>query len=260
MSSKKDKFNRKDTFYMSLALNLARQRKGLTGSNPSVGCIIVKNDQIISYGQTGIYGYPHAEQNAIKNCKRNLIDSSIYVSLEPCSHYGKTPPCTNQIIKSKIKKVYFSINDVDFRSSDKAKKILNKKKIIVRKFLLKKQALKFYKNYFFSKKKDLPYVVGKIACSKDNYINTKNKIITNEESRKVSHLLRYKNQGILITSKTLNSDNSRLTCRINGLEKFSPKRFILDKFLKTNKKSYIVNSAKNINTYFFYTKGNKKKN
>ena len=107
MSSRKDRFNQKDNFYMSLALNLARQRKGLTGSNPSVGCIIVKNDKIISYGQTGISGYPHAEYNAINNCKHNLKNSSLYVTLEPCSHYGKTPPCTNQIIKSKIKKVYF---------------------------------------------------------------------------------------------------------------------------------------------------------
>tara|TARA_Y100000590_G_scaffold406572_1_gene495992 strand:- start:30 stop:1130 length:1101 start_codon:yes stop_codon:yes gene_type:complete len=257
MSSRKDRFNRKDTFYMSLALNLARQRKGLTGSNPSVGCVIVKNDKVISYGQTGITGYPHAEYNAIKNCKYNLKNSSLYVTLEPCSHYGKTPPCTNLIINSKIKKVYFSVNDTDIRSSDKAKKILNKKKIVVKRFLLKKHALSFYKNYFYSKKKQLPYVVGKIACSKDKYIDVKNKIITNEQSRKVSHLLRYTNQGILISSKTLNLDNSKLTCRISGIEKNSPSRIILDKYLKTNKKSYIVNSAKNINTYFFYNKGNK---
>ncbi len=257
MSSRKDRFNQKDIFYMSLALNLARQRKGLTGSNPSVGCVIVKNDKIISYGQTGITGYPHAEYNAIKNCKYNLKNSSLYVTLEPCCHYGKTPPCTNQIIKSKIKKVYFSVNDIDIRSSKKAQNILRKKKIIVKKFLLKKESIKFYKNYFYSKKKRLPYVVGKIACSKDKYIDVKNKIITNEQSRMVSHLLRYKNQGILISSKTLNLDNSKLTCRISGIEKYSPSRIILDKFLNSNKKSYIVNTAKNINTYFFYYKGKK---
>jgi len=257
MSSRRDRFNQRDTFYMSLALNLARQRKGLTGPNPSVGCVIVKNDKIISYGQTGISGYPHAEYNAIKNCKHNLKNSSLYVTLEPCSHYGKTPPCTNQIIKSKIKKVYFSVNDIDVRSSKKAKKILNKRKIIVKKFLLKNHGLKFYKNYFYSKTKQLPYVIGKIACSKDKYIYAKNKIITNEQSRKVSHLLRYENQGILISSKTLNLDNSKLTCRISGIEKYSPSRIILDKFLKTNKKSFIVKTAKDINTYFFYNKGHK---
>ena len=88
MSSKKDKYNSKDTFYMSLALNLARQRLGFTGTNPPVGCVIVKKDKIISFGQTGTKGRPHAEYNAIKNCTENLKNSTMYVSLEPCSHYG----------------------------------------------------------------------------------------------------------------------------------------------------------------------------
>ena len=105
MSTKKDKFNHKDHFYMNLALNLARERLGLTGENPSVGCVIVKNDEVISFGQTGLNGIPHAEYNAIKSCKKNLKGSKIYVSLEPCTHYGKTPPCTELIIKHKIKEV-----------------------------------------------------------------------------------------------------------------------------------------------------------
>ncbi|MDC0653667.1 hypothetical protein OAP34_00635 [Candidatus Pelagibacter sp.] len=92
MSTKRDKFTKKDTKYMSLALNLARARHGLTGPNPSVGCVIVKNDVIISIGQTGYSGRPHAEYNAIKNSIDNLDGSKMYVSLEPCSHYGKTPP------------------------------------------------------------------------------------------------------------------------------------------------------------------------
>ena len=99
MSTKKDKFNRKDHFYMNLALNLARERLGLTGENPSVGCVIVKNNEVISFGQTSLNGIPHAEYNAIKSCKKNLKGAKIYVTLEPCTHYGKTPPCTNIIIK-----------------------------------------------------------------------------------------------------------------------------------------------------------------
>ena len=87
---------------MNIAINLAKDRIGLTGANPSVGCVIVKNDKIISLGQTSFNGRPHAEFNAIKNSTSNLKNSTIYVSLEPCSHYGKTPPCTNEIIKSKI--------------------------------------------------------------------------------------------------------------------------------------------------------------
>ncbi len=109
MSTRKDKFNQRDRFFMNLALNLARERTGLTGENPSVGCVIVKNDELVSIGQTGINGRPHAEYNAIKSSKFNLKGSKLYVSLEPCTHYGKTPPCSNLIIKSKIKEVIFSI-------------------------------------------------------------------------------------------------------------------------------------------------------
>ena len=104
MSTKKNKFNKKDLKYMNLALNLARERHGLTGSNPSVGCVIVKNDKILSIGQTGFNGRPHAEYNAIKNSVEDLKDSKLYVTLEPCTHHGQTPPCTNQIIKTKLKK------------------------------------------------------------------------------------------------------------------------------------------------------------
>ena len=92
MSTKKDKFSSKDKNYMKIAINLANERKGLTGENPSVGCVIVKNDKIISIGQTGYNGRPHAESNAINNSFQNLIGSRMYVTLEPCNHYGKTPP------------------------------------------------------------------------------------------------------------------------------------------------------------------------
>jgi diaminohydroxyphosphoribosylaminopyrimidine deaminase/5-amino-6-(5-phosphoribosylamino)uracil reductase len=113
MSIRKDKFSKKDKKYMSLALTLANARHGLTGENPSVGCVIVKNDEIISIGQTGYNGRPHAEYVAIKNCKKNLQGSTMYVSMEPCTHYGKTPPCSDLIIKSKIKKLYF-LEDINF--------------------------------------------------------------------------------------------------------------------------------------------------
>ena len=113
MSTKKDKFSKKDVKYMSLALDLAKARHGLTGINPSVGCVIVKNDEIISIGQTGYNGRPHAEFNAIKNSNVSLEGSKMYITLEPCNHYGQTPPCTKEIINNKIKKVIYSIEDID---------------------------------------------------------------------------------------------------------------------------------------------------
>ena len=120
MSTKKDKFSKKDKKYMKLALSLASVRQGLTGVNPSVGCVIVKNDEIISIGQTNYDGRPHAEYNAIKNSNINLEGSKMYVTLEPCNHYGKTPPCTNLIIKNKIKEVFYSVEDIDKKVKGKS--------------------------------------------------------------------------------------------------------------------------------------------
>ena len=257
MSTKKDKFSKKDKIYMKLALNLASARHGLTGVNPSVGCVIVKNNQIISIGQTGYDGRPHAEYNAIKNSNESLKGSKMYVTLEPCNHYGKTPPCTNLIIKNEIKEVIYSIEDIDKKVKGKTFKILKTKNIIIQKNLLKDEISNFYSSYFFNRKHKLPYVTGKIAVSKNNLIySEKTKKITNIHSDKFSHLLRYKNDCLMISYKTLNKDNPKLNCRIEGLTKFSPKRVILDNYLKTNTTSYIFKTSNKNNTIIFYNKAN----
>ena len=260
MSTKKDKFSKKDKSYMKLALNLARARHGHTGINPSVGCVIVKNDEVISIGQTNYEGRPHAEYNAIKSSNENLEGSKMYVTLEPCNHYGKTSPCTNLIIRRKIKEVVYSINDIDKKVKGKSFKILKSKNIIVKKGLLKKDVGNFYSTYFFNRKKKLPFVIGKIATSKNNIIySTKLKKITDKHSDKLTHFLRYKNDSILISYKTLNKDNPKLNCRLSGLEKFSPKRIILDNNLNTKIDSYIFNTANKENTIIFYNNANKQK-
>ena len=152
MSTKKDKFSKKDKIYMELALNLAKARHGLTGTNPSVGCVIVKNNEILSIGQTGFKGTPHAESNAIKNSNENLQCSKMYVTLEPCSHYGKTPPCTNIIIKNKIKEVVYEVEDIDKKVKGKTLKILQSKNILVKKNLLKKKLINFIHPIFLIEK------------------------------------------------------------------------------------------------------------
>ena len=259
MSTKKNKFNQKDHYYMNLALNLARDKSGLTGPNPSVGCVIVKNDEVISIGQTGKNGRPHAEYNAIKSCKENLKGSKMYVSLEPCTHYGKTPPCSNIIIKSKIKEVIFPIIDVDNKTKAKSFKIFKSKNIKVKCGILKNEAKKIYKPYIYNRVKKLPFVTGKLAISKDNFIySKKKKRITNIHSDNINHLLRYKNDSILITKKTLNTDNPKLNCRIEGLSSYSPKRIILDKNLSINKNSYIFQSSNRRNTIIIYNKAQPK--
>ncbi len=113
--------------YLELAFNLASINIGSTKTNPSVGCVVEKNGSIISSGYTSINGRPHAEFNAL-NKKIDFKNSNLYVTLEPCTHFGKTPPCTNLIKKKGIRNVFYSIDDYDSRSKRKSKKVLSKKK------------------------------------------------------------------------------------------------------------------------------------
>ncbi len=260
MSTKKDKFSIEDKFYMEIALKLANSRQGLTGSNPSVGCVIVKNNKIISIGQTSHNGRPHAEFNAIKNCIDNLNGSKMYVTLEPCCHYGLTPPCTDLIIKSKISEVIYAVVDVDKRVRNKSLKILKSNNIKVKRGLLQNKINNFYSTYFYNRKNKLPYVTGKIAISKNNLIYSKsNKKITNVYSDKFTHLLRYKNDALMVSYKTLNKDNSKLNCRIKGFSNYSPKRIILDNKLQIKTSSYVIKTANKNNTIIFYNQANKSK-
>ena len=245
---------------MEIALKLANSRQGLTGSNPPVGCVIVKNDKIISIGQTSFNGRPHAEFNAIKNCIDNLNGSTMYVTLEPCCHHGLTPPCTDIIIKSKISEVIYSVTDIDKRVKNKSLNILKSNNIKVKRGLLQDKINNFYSAYFFNRKNKLPYVTGKIAISKNNLIYSKsNKKITNVHSDKFTHLLRYKNDALMVSYKTLNKDNSKLNCRIKGFSNYSPKRIILDNKLQTKINSYVIKTANKKNTIIFYNQANKSK-
>ena len=245
---------------MSLALSLAKTRHGLTGENPSVGCVIVKNGKIISIGQTGYDGRPHAENDAINNSKQNLEGSKLYVTLEPCNHYGKTPPCTSKIISNKISEVIYAVEDVDKKVKGKSFKILKSKNIIVKKNLLKKNVVDFYTPYFFNRKNKMPYVTGKIAMSKNNLIYSKGtKRITDIHSDKFTHLLRYKNDSLLISSRTLNQDNPKLNCRLANRSMFSPKRIILDNKLEIKTNSFIFKTANKNNTIVFYNNASNSK-
>jgi len=171
-----------------------------------------------------------------------------------------TPPCTNIIIKKKIKKVFYSVFDPDKRSKKKSKSILKKKKIFTQGSLLKKNGLNFYQSYYLQHSPGLPLIDAKIAISKDYFsVNKRKKWITNFLSRNKVHLIRSRYDCILSTYKTVNKDNSRLNCRIQGLEHLSPSRVIIDKHLKLKKKLNIYNSSKKIKTYVITSENNKKK-
>ena len=240
----KKKFKSKHSYFLSLAFEQAKNNLGSTKSNPSVGCIVEKNEAVISSGFTSFNGRPHAEYNAL-NKKLNFSNSNLYVTLEPCSHYGVTPPCTNLINKKKIKKVFFSIYDSDSRSQKRSKNILKKRNISVTSQLLKKEGKEFYESYFLQHSKKLPLIDAKIAISKDYFtINKKKRWITNIHSRKRSHVIRSTYDCLISTSKSINNDNSILNCRIEGLEKKCPDLVILDRNLKLKKNLKLFNNMK----------------
>jgi len=235
MASLKNKNQNLHKIFLNLAFEKAKINLGKTQSNPSVGCVLVKNNSVISSGHTSIGGRPHAEYNAL-SFKKNFKNTDLYVTMEPCVHYGYTPPCTNLIKKKGIKRVFYSFNDTDKRTAYKSKKILSKKKIGVKRILVN-DFKDFYESYFVIQKKKIPFVDAKIAISKDYFtIKKGSKWITNYLSRNRAHLLRSQYDCILSTSKSINKDNSLLNCRLNGFDHDKPDLIIVDLKLKIKKR------------------------
>ncbi len=220
--------------YLNQAFEIAKINLGKTKSNPSVGCVVVKNNSVISSACTALNGRPHAEFKALSTSNK-FFGSDMYVTMEPCTHKGKTPPCTNIILKKGIKRIFYSFNDLDERTSKKLKKTLSKTRVKIFKRNTKIYS-NFYQSYFYNIKKKLPYIDGKIAISKDFYtINKYSKWITSKQSRSRAHLIRSEYDSILSTSKTINMDNSLLNCRLNGFNKNKPDLLIVDIKLRIKK-------------------------
>ena len=245
-------------FFLDLAFQIAAKNLGKTKLNPSVGTVVVKKNSIISCGVTSINGKPHAEFNALKK-KINFVNGNLYTTLEPCTHYGFTPPCVNIIKKKKIKNVYYAFNDPDERTYKKAKTNLKKKNI--KAILIKSKNFEnFYASYFFNKKFSLPFITAKIAISKDYYtINRRSKWITCDQSQKITHLLRSENDCILSTSKSINVDNAILNCRIDGFNVYKPDLFIIDLNLRLKKKLSIYKITNKRKTFLITKTKNKNK-
>ena len=245
---------------MELALKQAEKVIGNTKDNPAVGCVITKNNQMISAGHTSINGRPQAETNAINFSTNDIKNATLYVTLEPCSHHGKTPPCVNLIIKKKIKKVFFSVFDPDTRSFNKSLNKFKKSQITTNRGLFKKEIKNFYRSYIKYKNDGLPFVTCKLAVTKDFYtINKRHKNITNKYSRGRVQLMRSYHDCIVTSSQTVLKDNPKLTCRIDGLKYRSPVRIILDSKLKIKMNTHIIKEGKKHFTIIFYNKINKMK-
>lgn len=244
--------------FLKLAFNIARVNLGKTKKNPSVGCVVVKDQSVISSGCTSLNGRPHAEFNSLKTNK-NFKDSDLYVTMEPCTHKGITPPCTQIIKKKKIKRVFFSFFDLDKRTKKKAQSVLSKKNI--KAHLIKSSQIKdFYQSYYLNKKRSLPLVDAKIAISKDYFtISKKGRWITNLLSRLRVHLIRSEYDSIISTSKSINRDNSLLNCRLNGFDKTKPDLIIIDINLRIKKKIKLFKEAKNRKIYIITSRLKSKK-
>ena len=222
-----------DEFYMKLALENAKKGRGKVNPNPMVGAVIVKNEKIIGVGYHEFFGESHAEVNAFKNATENVEGGTIYVTLEPCSHYGKTPPCADKIIEKKIKRVVVGTLDPNPLVSGKGIKKLKDAGIEVEIGVLEKECIKLNEIFMKYIKTKKPFVVLKCAMSLDGKICTRtgeSKWITGEEAREHVHETRNLLSGIMVGVDTVIKDNPKLTSRIDGGK--SPIRIIVDSTLR----------------------------
>ena len=221
--------------YMELALELAERGWGEVEPNPMVGAVIVKDDKIIGKGYHEKFGGPHAEINALEDCAKNNINpagATMYVTLEPCCHVGKTGPCTDAIIKAKLARVVLAMTDPTAKVSGKGIEQLRQAGVTVDVGLCEKQAQKLNAPFIKFAETKKPWVIVKWAQSQDGFLARNDGVqwISGEESREDVHKLRRRAQGILVGINTVLADDPLLTAR-PGRE-VQPMRIVLDSKLK----------------------------
>ena len=231
---------------MRKALALAAKGRGYVNPNPMVGAVIVKNDRIIAQGYHEKYGEFHAERNAINNCKEPPKDAAIYVTLEPCCHTGKTPPCTDAIIESGIKDVFIGTVDPNEKVAGKGIEILRKAGLSVETGILESECKSLNSVFFHYIKTGLPYVTMKYAMTMDGKIATTtgaSKWITGEAAREHVHAQRSYNKGIMVGLGTVIGDDPMLTSRTDKGSELNPTRIICDTNLDIPMTSKVVETA-----------------
>ncbi len=243
--------------YMQRAMDLAEQAIGRTSPNPFVGAVIVRNDEIIGEGHTQPCGEDHAEVVALKEAGRKARGADMYVTLEPCCHWGRTPPCTDAIIKAGIKRVFIGIEDPNPKVCDLSGDILRKEGIEVTTGLMRDAIRRQLRPYLVSSERKRPYITLKIAASLDGRIAAQDgssRWITGEESRKLVHQMRNRSDCILTGSGTVLADDPMLNVRLDG-DCGTPVRAILDRRLRTLCESRIITTAATQPTWIFTDPG-----
>ncbi len=220
-----------DHLYMARALDLAKLGVGYTNPNPLVGAVIVKDGRIIGEGHHKKYGDAHAEVNAFNNAKEDVTRATMYVTLEPCSHFGKTPPCVNTIIKKGIKKVVVAMEDPNPLVAGKGINILREHGIEVAIGVLEDEAKKLNEVFIKFITTRLPFCVLKTAMTLDGKIAAytgDSRWVTNEESRRYVHELRHRFTSIMVGIGTVLADDPLLTTRLDSIDKKNPIRIVVD--------------------------------
>ena len=239
-----------DTRYMQMALELAEKGCGFVNPNPMVGAVIVKKGEVIGKGYHEKYGQLHAERNALAGCTKPPKGATMYVTLEPCCHYGKTPPCTAAIIESGITRVVIGAKDPNPLVAGNGVKLLLQNGIEVVEGVLEEECSRLNEVFFHYIQTKTPFVVMKYAMTTDGKIATrtgKSKWITGETARQNVHKDRHRYAAIMVGADTVIADDPLLTCRMEGGR--NPVRIICDTNLHTPLNSQIVATARNIPTY-----------
>ncbi|HHV39398.1 MAG TPA: bifunctional diaminohydroxyphosphoribosylaminopyrimidine deaminase/5-amino-6-(5-phosphoribosylamino)uracil reductase RibD [Tepidimicrobium sp.] len=259
-----------DQYFMRIALELAKRGAGFVNPNPMVGAIIVRDERIIGEGYHESYGADHAEINALNNAIEDVEGATMYVTLEPCSHHGKTPPCALKIANSGISRVVIAMEDPNKLVSGSGIKILKDKGLQVEVGILRKEAEKLNEIFLKYITKRIPFTIMKAGMSLDGKIATHtgdSKWITGIEARRYAHVLRQGVSGILVGVNTIIMDDPMLNTRLKDQKTKDPIRIILDSHGRTPLESRVLNknpantiivvtnSAPRENIEAFYKKG-----
>jgi diaminohydroxyphosphoribosylaminopyrimidine deaminase / 5-amino-6-(5-phosphoribosylamino)uracil reductase len=235
-----------DRRFMQLALTLGRRGLGRTWPNPAVGAVVVKDGVIVGRGWTQPGGRPHAEPVALGRAGDAARGATLYVTLEPCSHFGKSPPCTDAIIAAGIARVVAAIEDPNPEVAGQGYAKLRAAGIAVETGLFAAEAARDHAGHFRRIRDGRPHVILKLAVSADDKIGAaggKSIAITGEAARTRVHLLRAQCDAILVGIGTVLADDPLLTCRLPGMEKRSPVRVVLDNSLRIPFGSRLVQTA-----------------
>jgi diaminohydroxyphosphoribosylaminopyrimidine deaminase/5-amino-6-(5-phosphoribosylamino)uracil reductase len=243
-----------DDRYMRLALGLGRRGLGHTWPNPAVGAVIVKNGVILGRGWTQPGGRPHAETEALKRAGRAARGATLYVTLEPCSHQGKTPPCVDAIIRAGIARVVSAVEDPNPEVAGKGHARLRDSRITVDTGLRGGEALAAHAGHVRRMRDGRPQVLLKLAISADGKAGLAGRMpvgITGDAARARVHQMRAETDAILVGIGTVLSDDPHLTCRLPGMLKLSPVRVVLDARLRVPMASSVVATARETPTWVF---------